>query len=243
MKKTTLLTNGCSWTYGGGIDQVYRDTDQLQKKVWPYHLQSLIGFDQNVQLAEGCGSNQRIVRTTINWILQQNKETLKNTTAVIQWTEWSRYEYYVPRYVFHEMEEFPERWALCKVGNCISLAEVEKLPESEYKYLQERNDKRYETFTDLEGYYNYLNHCQTLASIFQEYGIKYYYWNFVTPMFRLPEPKKSFLLNRYNWLEPDGRHNWDYARIGDHDPHPNEQGHIELAKHIKDAIFKLKYYG
>jgi lysophospholipase L1-like esterase len=248
MKKTTLLANGCSWTYGGGLDRFYKDPEQLQKKVWPHHLQSLVGFDQCYNLAAGGGSNQRIVRTTINWILQQNKETLKNTTAVIQWTEWSRYEYYVPRHVFHEMEEYSERWALCKIGNCMSSAELDH--SENLAYIRERNNKRYETFTDLEGYYNYINHCQTLSSIFEEYGIKYYYWNFNTPMFRLPEPKKSFLLNRYNWLEPEGRHAWIYERFLNEinprvpdDPHPNEQGHVELAKHIKDAMFKLKYYG
>ena len=47
--------------------------------------------------------------------------------------------------------------------------------------------------------------------------------------------------DNYNWLEPEGRHNWDYERLNN-DPHPSFTGHIQLAEHIKNAIKELKYY-
>jgi hypothetical protein len=235
--KKTLFTNGCSWTAGGVLDLQYTDPNVLKKKLWPHHLMIAMGFNEHHNLAMGCGSNQRIVRTTINWLLEQDEETLKNTTAVIQWTEWSRYEYYVPETGIDSMTDdgTDNRWAKCKVGNCIDKT-------GSVQYNQKRNDQRLETFTTVEGYYQHLSQCETLASLFKRFGVKYYYWNFVTPMFMIPEPKKSFLLQSYNWLEPNGRHMWRYERLGN-DPHPSEAGHIQLSQHIKNAIEKLKYYG
>ncbi len=194
-----------------------------------------MGFSQHVNLASGCGSNQRIVRTTIDWLTKQDKELLKNTVAVIQWTEWSRYEYYVPK-TNRPFDDEPNRWALCKVGNCISKAEA-----GDTNYTNKRNDMRFETYSTLEGYYTHLMQCETLASMFNKFGVKYYYWNFVTPMFALPDNLKSLLLDNYNWLEPLGRHEWDYERLNN-DPHPSETGHIQLSEHIKNAIKDLKYY-
>lgn len=233
--KNILFTNGCSWTYGGGLDTDHPSESELAKKVWPHHLRINMGFSQHVNLASGCGSNQRIVRTTIDWLTKQDKELLKNTVAVIQWTEWSRYEYYVPK-TNRPFDDEPNRWALCKVGNCISKAEA-----GDTNYTNKRNDMRFETYSTLEGYYTHLMQCETLASMFNKFGVKYYYWNFVTPMFALPDNLKSLLLDNYNWLEPLGRHEWDYERLNN-DPHPSETGHIQLSEHIKNAIKDLKYY-
>lgn len=245
----TLLTNGCSWTYGGGLDKMHPNPKILKEKVWPHHLKNLMGFDDCVQLAEGCGSNQRTFRTIVNWIMEHDEETLKNTTAVIQWTEWSRYEYYVPKNynsVWDNVTEY--NWSLNKVDLCLSPAETHthtdppRINETALKYLLERNKLRLETYTDVEGYYTHLAQCEALANIFKRHGIKYYYWNFVTPMFALPEPQKSYLLNNYNWLEPIGKHLWNYDRISVEDPHPSETGHRQLAEHIKQAIETLNYY-
>jgi hypothetical protein len=62
-----LLTNGCSWTYGGslGLDEIEKQEQRLQS-TWPHHLGQLLNVSENVQLAVGCGSNQRIVRTTFD---------------------------------------------------------------------------------------------------------------------------------------------------------------------------------
>jgi hypothetical protein len=250
----TLLTNGCSWTFGGGLDIEYTNPEILKEKVWPHHLKNSMNFDQVVQLAEGCGSNQRIFRTTVNWIMQQSKETLENTTAVIQWTEWSRYEYYVHNNngsVWDNVNEI--NWSLNKVGLCLSPVETNivrgntnapiKINEDAVKFVSDRNNLRLQTYTEIEGYYTYLTQCEALASIFKRYGIKYYYWNFVSPMFALPEPHKSFLLDNYNWLEPHGKHTWDYDRISNQDPHPSILGHQQLAVHIKSAIESMTYYG
>jgi len=85
-----LLSNGCSWTYGSGLDEGIREESVYS---------ALIARTLNrklVNLSKGCGSNQRILRTTFEWISKQNKSIWDNTLAIIQWTDESRYEYYVP---------------------------------------------------------------------------------------------------------------------------------------------------
>ena len=59
----TLFVNGCSWTYGGGLDEPGSKAhiDNLHNNiVWPAHVKKLMNFDRCINLAEGCGSNQRI---------------------------------------------------------------------------------------------------------------------------------------------------------------------------------------
>ena len=88
----TIFANGCSWTWGGALD--YNDHDRFQKITWPAHLKKLFRYENVVNKAMGCGSNQRIVRTTFDWVTSQPKEILENTIAVIQWSDPFRYEYY-----------------------------------------------------------------------------------------------------------------------------------------------------
>ena len=93
----TLFVNGCSWTYGGGLDRPNRQNqfnfpyepgtkEHLEyihnEIVWPAHVKKLMNFDRCVNLAEGCGSNQRICRTTFDWVNQQDEETLKNKEII-----------------------------------------------------------------------------------------------------------------------------------------------------------------
>jgi len=82
----TLLVNGCSWTYGGGLDRPSRKNqfnfpydpgtkEHMEhihgKIVWSAHVKKLMNFDRCVNLAEGCGSNQRICRTTFDWVKEE----------------------------------------------------------------------------------------------------------------------------------------------------------------------------
>lgn len=55
-----LLTNGCSWTYGGGLDSHNPPREELDQVTWPKHLADLLGADKFYNLADGCGSNQHV---------------------------------------------------------------------------------------------------------------------------------------------------------------------------------------
>lgn len=101
-KPTVLYANGCSWTAGNGIehdplfqkvpvDNLSRAWTQLS---WPAHLSSLIGADTYINDAMGGGSNQRIVRTTCDFIRTWARTKDSNLVVVIGWTSCERREIY-----------------------------------------------------------------------------------------------------------------------------------------------------
>lgn len=233
-----LLTNGCSWTWGGGIDRQYPDKTELDQLTWPKHLADLLGCEEFYNLAAGGGSNQRILRTTLDWILYQPKHVLENTIAVIQWTEESRYEYYVQDDFNVEYENDQDRWVRVKLGNVIPLElnDHYQLSQDRIKY---QNSK-------IQNVYSYINNCNAMANMLSTYGIKYYFWDFTDSPKYFPEPFKQYLLNNFKWLQHpkyldavfgdlDPWQHWEYERL-DNDPHPSINGHKELAKHIFDAM-------
>jgi len=223
-----LLTNGCSWTWGGGL-QLETSQQDLQRlaSVWPAHLSKLLNAEKVYNLSMGCGSNQRILRTTLDWILQQTPETLSNTVAVIQWSELSRYEFYVPEKESNVYENFPERWVLAKVG-CI----LNPYAHDTEKELKKVNS-RLETYTEIEGFYRNIFECAALDNIFKMFGIKYYYWHYYNFYTNPPEHLLN-VMNKFNWLKDSG--NWKYQRVSPKDDHPSLEGHKEIAKIIYQQI-------
>lgn len=232
-----LFTNGCSWTWGGGLYDMNSSLPNDEKRlnsVWSHHLGKLLGAEKTVNLAMGCGSNSRILRTTFDWIHEQTPEDLSKTVAVIQWTDFFRYEYYTPNDFSDKYENIPERWAKAKASLVLSKF------ERDHKKVHERMENRLETYTDIEGIYKHIAECDALASLFNTYNIKYYYWNFNTAYILLfPKKYQKYLLSKHKWLD-DGYVGWDYERISKSDHHPSLNGHKQLAetlyKKMKEKI-------
>lgn len=74
-----LLTNGCSFTQG-----IYDNFAEYD--AWPYQLGKLLGWDV-INLAKGGGSNARIFRTTMEYLLEN-----KPDYVAIAWTQTDRHE-------------------------------------------------------------------------------------------------------------------------------------------------------
>ena len=77
-----LYSNGCSYTEGYGLDNP-------EKERYSKFLANKFTAEDINQSAGG-GSNQRIFRTTYNWI-SQNQDKLKDTLFVIQLSECLRH--------------------------------------------------------------------------------------------------------------------------------------------------------
>lgn len=264
----TLLANGCSWTYGGGLDEpdtIDHVNNLHENVVWPAKLKPMLNCDNQVNLAVGCGSNQRICRTTFNWVNSQSKEVLSNTIAVIQWTLVDRYEYYVPHpddTTFTEttatlkdihpnlapiissdkhsmQEENLSRWAKVSPSSFVSTYE-------DHHNIDVRKiaHERYRTYTEIEGIYTWLSQLSFLHDLFTYHNIEYYYWFFCNEVFLYPQHIQDYMYERFNFLEPDRRHMWNYERIHDvtdtNDSHPSIAGHEQIAHHIYNAIAKTK---
>lgn len=227
-----LLTNGCSWTWGGGLDLDSTEDDLIRNaSTWPAHLAKFLNAEEVVQLAAGCGSNQRILRTTLDWILNQPTERLTKTVAIIQWTEFSRFEYYSPKDPLDYYENFSERWVRAKIG-CV----MDPYATDDQTSLQ-RADARLQTYTEIEGLYRNIFECAALSDIFNKYGIKYYYWKYRGYYPKDPIKITNFL-ESYNWFKDS--HTWEYERISEKDKHPSFQGHIDIANIIFNEMKENK---
>ena len=242
----TLFVNGCSWTYGGGIDTP--DTKEHithlhDNIVWPAHVQRLMNFDEQVNLSAGCGSNQRICRTTFDWVSKQTPETLKNTTVIIQWSCEDRYEYYVP--TEEEQNDFQKRYQVSPMrpedinknqvinennyGILHNLDRWTKVnPHGVISFVEDHNNphtikqgqSRYETYTDQEGMYTWLFHMGFLYDFLTSKGIECYFWFFNQYPNAMPKEIQDYIYDRFPMLEGDNNqtqtrcHRWEYERIG-----------------------------
>ena len=87
-----LLSNGGSHAAGAEIEYLLQGT--CYEKAYPKYTAELLGWDYE-NIADSGASQERIVRTTIDWI-GRNYKKYKNTEifVVIMWTVPSRIEFY-----------------------------------------------------------------------------------------------------------------------------------------------------
>lgn len=88
---TKLFVNGCSFTAGNGA--VHTADGNLAPPPDYVWANQLPGFDSVTNLAISGGSNDRILRTTMEYF---NCRNATDYVAVIQWTSPLRFERYIP---------------------------------------------------------------------------------------------------------------------------------------------------
>ena len=165
--------------------------DKRLSMLWPYKLSKLMNMSEHVNLSIGCGSNQRIIRTTLEWIMQQDRSTLDRTIAIIQLTEPSRYEYY---------QDDIDEWTLNKIEHVQFVG-----TDAEIEYANVLNEHRLSTFTWVEGIFKIVDTCLTLDNIFKSFGIEYYLctnsndMRYLTKMIKTHQPKMcNYESHRYS---------------------------------------------
>jgi hypothetical protein len=103
MSEVVLFANGCSMSYGSGL---FEDTatklcfDNTARLIssWPGVLGRELGFHRVVNISYPGSSNDRIVRTTISWILEHwiaQSKLASNIFVVIGWSGPMRREFYI----------------------------------------------------------------------------------------------------------------------------------------------------
>jgi hypothetical protein len=226
--KMILFTNGCSWTWGGGLEPNYTTEEGRLALCWPHHLGEQLGCSEVVNLSIGCGSNQRIIRTTFDWLQKKTPDELDETIAVIQLTEPSRYEYYQPE---------TDEWAKCKVDQCIQSSERPT-------FALARSNLRLQTYTDQEGVYTYLSTIFALVKMFEIFKVKkYFIWGlqgFNTTSFNVSRTFDSINLVDLKNIQ-DGCSAWKYDIVGMLpkgvvDQHPSVTGHKQISEIIFEKI-------
>lgn len=227
----------------------YYDDDLRLSMLWPHKLMNMLGMSEHVNLAMGCGSNQRTIRTTLEWIMAQDRSTLDRSIAVVQLTEPSRYEYY---------QEDIDYWSLNKIDLVRFIG-----TDAEIELANRTNELRLSTYTSMEGIFSIVNTCLTLDNIFKNFGIEYYLCtagNDFDHCTRLAQKElllwqKDYESHKYstqsiqkyrslidkscNWINGTYEKSvvcaWDIQTI-ENDAHYSVQGHTQLASLIHSHI-------
>lgn len=235
-----LFTNGCSWTWGGGLEPHFRSNDinddnKRLPLVWPHHLGKLLNANKVINLSAGCGSNQRIFRTTFDWFLNEYKND-EPIIAVIQLTDPARYEYYLT----DSIEDFTNdqlHWTkLTPSAHILSMRGVDPnepiWKQRELELIKER-DSRMATYTLIEGVYRMIGYCSSLAHLFEKHNVEYYFWGgYFKFNPEYPIRYKNYL-TKINHLDFEW-HSVD--PISTKDMHPSLLGHKQLAELIYQTI-------
>jgi hypothetical protein len=234
-----LFANGCSFTWGGAIfDSLYDDEGRLLDHenttpmnqhrlsvVWPARLGLLLSADETVNLAMGCGSNDRILRTTMDFFsaLINRQEDLSYWYAVIQLTQAHRYEYW---------DEETQTWAMV-----IPQAVTFGRRLSSYDYHSEQEKKRDITYSyqnDISFSQKYFAQVVGLSAFFDKHQIKYRFVNLSIDPFELLTPwQAEYLTNNVNWIGDDPHmHIEKIFDSTENGSHPSLLGHQQIAESL-----------
>ncbi len=230
-----LFANGCSFTWGGGIleegyglptslsDSSTEEARLRQSLVWPARLGELLGCEV-INLSIGCGSNSRIVRTTLDHFtpIITKGERVDDHLAIIQWTEPSRYELY---------DSSAKEWLLIKTDVIIP-----EVPTSRYFDLQMRL-----TEDDINHHNDLFSNMICLSSFFDRWGIRYLFTGFLPIPF--DDDRYSYCVGHMNWATGHpGKTMMDLLPYGEmryRSHHPTPEGHKLIAEEMHNRISEL----
>lgn len=227
-----LFANGCSFTWGGGIlEEEYglatslinvpaEEKNLRMSLVWPAYLGELLGCEV-ANLSMGCGSNSRIVRTTLDHFLPMitTGESVDDHLAVIQWTEPSRYEIY---------DSSVAEWLLIKTDVIIPEVSTNRYDDLQMRLAEDEINHSTRLFSDMV--------C--LSSFFNRWGIRYLFTNFL-PL-PLAGDHYAYCANHMDWVT-------GHPAIGMMDllppgemkyrsNHPTPEGHACIARAMHDRL-------
>ena len=269
-----LLVNGCSYSWGGGlynihynkdsdpdkigflsIDMDHPINDERLQKVYSHHLGKLMKAEKVYNLSMGGTSNERIVRTTMDFYTKKilNNEDISDYFAVIQWTSVDRTELYddilegtihmLPGGVIFEPDDALKTFT----------AEEHKVLLDDI--LSRKRNTYYKNFMSAKEIVNKtFQQIITLGHFFEKYNIPYLFcsMNPATIMeYFKDENDKMKYLNRFKWLD----YTLDKSTITVYtghpgnteflckSGHPNERGHIEISIGLYKWIINNKLTG
>jgi hypothetical protein len=170
----------------------------------------------------GCGSNSRIVRTTLDYFItkQCDGEDLSDHVAVIQWTEPSRYELY---------DRDAKSWLLIKSDVVLPYVDSYR-----YDHLQMRLAEDQTNFSN-----DMFNHMVCLSSFFDRWSIRYMFTSMLPMPFDQPYQHR-YCADNMKWFMCDPARNLGTAipnqQFKYDSGHPNLEGHSRIAKLMHEQM-------
>ena len=269
-----LLVNGCSYSWGGGLYSLHynKDSDpdkigllyvdikhptnnERLRKVYSHHLGKLLKADTVYNISMGATSNERIVRTTLDFFTKKiiNNEKVTDHFAVIQWTSVDRIEVYddilegmvhmLPSGVIFESDDLSKTFT----------AEEHKVLVDDI--LSKKQNLYYKNFMSPKQVVNKtFQQILILGHFFEKHNIPYLFcsMNPVTIMEYFKDEKdKMKYINRFKWLNSTLTKSTITIYTGDpgntellcNTGHPNEKGHLEIANGLYQWIINNKLTG
>lgn len=169
--------------------------------------------------AESASSNQRIMRTTRQW-LDRTDFHPKETLMIIQWSTWERQE-----------------WLIDGVYYQINASGIDLVPDSHQQAYKE-----YIAGVDWQQCtYHWHDQIWRLHRDLSDKGIKHLFFNGNTAFDRVPKADRKDW--QYHFIDPyDPAQTWDqWLRRNDHDTVAPNSWHFGRAAHAAWARFVLQY--
>ena len=164
-----LVVNGCSHTAGAEIE--YPRQGECYEKAWGAQLATRLGATYE-NLAMSGASNQRVVRTTYEWLYNyiSSGKDIKDLFVICMWPGTYRTEiHFDKKYDFN----FDNKWLPIIVGNDDQYRET--FPRTLYNYY-----RAWTVFNDtVMGVTEYYSNVLNLQNLLIRYKIKYLFINAV----------------------------------------------------------------
>lgn len=236
-----LYANGCSFTWGGELfksvhdvnifphplmDENHNSPENLRRLeiTWPKKLSDLLKCDEFHNHGMGCGSNDRIVRKTLEFFVSKINQGIdvSDYVVAIQWTESSRFEFF---------DDISKSWGIVK--HDVFFTEIQRPIEA-----QERED----LFVNFKYNNNKFWASQLFANIvclgsfLKHHNIKHVFTMVNCPytLVGFDEYQLKYCNDNFTWYNNDitssGVDNMTVERVGT--GHPSELGHTQIAEHL-----------
>lgn len=266
----TLFVNGCSWTEGhmlhldpevdklsseqgyviNDVFSVFKDNVEMQypyKEIYNQHnwagvVARELDIPNIVNHAKGAASNDRVLRTTVDYVKRLTEQEKQETFIIIGWTIPDRSEIYL------DDKQGKADW--CSWNATQQFSSIDRIHDPEFV---KRIDKFWELYVMdvFDHHYSvqkFFQQSYLLANLLEHHNIKYYFFNSFHPLFGVRDfapflEQFKYDIDIYTNEITAMSLNIDFFNfIGENtelhlpDKHPNKLGHTKWGRCLIDDI-------
>ncbi len=262
----TLFVNGCSWTEGHMLhidpevsrisaEQGYVINDMFSvvkngviiyypyKEIYNQHnwagvIAQELNIPNIVNFSKGAASNDRVLRTTVDYVKRLTEQEKQETFIIIGWTIPDRSELY--------LNDKQGKTGWCSWNATQQFSTIDRIHNADFV---KRMDKFWELYVmDVFDHHScvqkFFQQSYLLANLLKHHNIKYYFFNSFSPLFGVLDyapflehfkhdidtytkqiTAMSLDINFFNFIGED-----DNLRLPD--KHPNKLGHAKWAEYM-----------
>ena len=266
----TLFVNGCSWTEGhmlhldpevnklvseqgytiNDIFSVFKNDVEIcypfkeiyNQYNWAGIVAQELDIPNIVNYAIGAASNDRILRTTVDYVKRLTEQEKQETFIIIGWTIPDRSELYL------NDKQGKAEW--CSWNATQQFSTIDRIHNDEFTKRIDKFWKLYvvDVFDHHPCVQKFFQQSYLLANLLEHHNIKYYFFNSFSPLFGVRDYAPflehfKYDIDTYTTQTTAMSLNTDFFNfIGDKDElclpdrHPNKLGHAMWAQHLLDDM-------